>query len=80
MTARVIERVTATRRVTTIMSLDLPIPTHFPAFPYDPPYSIQVDLMRHLYEAIEQRKVAIVESPTGTVTILVISFTKTEFL
>ncbi|KAF8349254.1 helicase C-terminal domain-containing protein [Amanita rubescens] len=36
------------------MSLDLPIPTHFPAFPYDPPYSIQ------------QKKVTIVESPTGT--------------
>ena len=62
------------------MSLDLPIPTHFPAFPYDPPYSIQVDLMRHLYEAIEQRKVTIVESPTGTVTILNIPLTNTEFL
>ena len=48
------------------MSLDLPVPDHFPAFPYDP-YSIQVDIMRHLYAAIEQRKVTIVESPTGTV-------------
>jgi chromosome transmission fidelity protein 1 len=49
------------------MSLDLPAPDLFPAFPYDPPYSIQVDLMRHLYAAIEQRKVSVVESPTGTV-------------
>ncbi|KAK2459645.1 hypothetical protein APHAL10511_008290 [Amanita phalloides] len=48
------------------MSLDLPTPSHFPAFPYDPPYSIQIDLMRHLYTSIEQRKVTIVESPTGT--------------
>ncbi|PFH53881.1 hypothetical protein AMATHDRAFT_186475 [Amanita thiersii Skay4041] len=48
------------------MSLHLPTPDHFPAFPYDPPYTIQVDLMRHLYRAIEEKKVAIVESPTGT--------------
>lgn len=49
------------------MSLTLPTPSEFHAFPYSPPYSIQVDLMRHLYTAIEDRKVAIVESPTGTV-------------
>ncbi|KAJ7264002.1 DNA repair helicase [Mycena haematopus] len=48
------------------ISLSLPTPTEFPAFPYSPPYSIQVDLMRHLYTSIEQKKVAIVESPTGT--------------
>ncbi|TDL22084.1 DNA repair helicase [Rickenella mellea] len=48
------------------MALVLPVPADFPAFPYRPPYSIQVDLMRHLYEAIEQSKVAIIESPTGT--------------
>ena len=30
---------------------------------------IQLDLMKHLYEAIEGRKVAIVESPTGAVCI-----------
>lgn len=48
------------------MSLDLPTPTEFIAFPYSPPYPIQVDLMRHLYESIEQKKVTIVESPTGT--------------
>lgn len=46
--------------------LTLPTPTHFPAFPYDPPYPIQLDIMRHLYAAIEQGKVTIVESPTGT--------------
>ncbi|KAF8636038.1 hypothetical protein AX15_000195 [Amanita polypyramis BW_CC] len=47
-------------------ALDLPTPIHFPAFPYDPPYSIQVDLMRHIYTTIEQKKVTIIESPTGT--------------
>ncbi|KAI0057841.1 DNA repair helicase [Artomyces pyxidatus] len=48
------------------ISLTLPTPAAFTAFPYDPPYAIQVDLMRHLYTSIEERKVAIVESPTGT--------------
>ncbi|KAF8967073.1 helicase C-terminal domain-containing protein [Flammula alnicola] len=48
------------------MELYLPTPVEFPAFPYDPPYDIQTSLMRHLYESIEQRKVTIVESPTGT--------------
>lgn len=46
--------------------LTLPTPDRFPAFPYDPPYSIQVDLMRHLYSSIERKHVTIVESPTGT--------------
>ncbi|KAK0201976.1 helicase C-terminal domain-containing protein [Desarmillaria ectypa] len=48
------------------MSLSLPTPDEFPAFPYSPPYPIQVELMRHLYTSIEERKVTIVESPTGT--------------
>ncbi|KAA1479618.1 DNA repair helicase [Dentipellis sp. KUC8613] len=48
------------------MSLVLPAPETFPAFPYDTPYTIQTDLMRHLYSAIEHQKVAIIESPTGT--------------
>ncbi|THV04455.1 DNA repair helicase [Dendrothele bispora CBS 962.96] len=48
------------------MTLELATPNSFPAFPYTPPYSIQDDLMRHLYTVIEQRKVTIVESPTGT--------------
>ncbi|KAI9465416.1 DNA repair helicase [Lactarius psammicola] len=47
-------------------SLILPTPDSFPAFPFDTPYSIQVDLMRHLYSAIEGRQIAIAESPTGT--------------
>lgn len=51
------------------MSLDLPTPKAFPAFPFNPPYEIQVELMRHLYTSIEQRKVTVVESPTGTVCI-----------
>ncbi|KAG2145902.1 DNA repair helicase [Suillus clintonianus] len=46
--------------------LVLPTPSSFPAFPYDPPYSIQIDLMRHVYTSIEKRQVTIVESPTGT--------------
>ncbi|KAJ7729680.1 helicase C-terminal domain-containing protein [Mycena maculata] len=48
------------------IDLNLPTPSEFPAFPYSPPYPIQVDLMRHLYTSIEQKKVTIVESPTGT--------------
>lgn len=48
-------------------SLTLPTPDSFPIFPYPEPYNIQLDLMRHLYAAIEGRKIAIVESPTGTV-------------
>ncbi len=39
------------------MDLQLPTPESFPAFPYNPPYEIQTDLMRHLYESIEQKKV-----------------------
>jgi chromosome transmission fidelity protein 1 len=48
-------------------SLILPTPDSFPTFPFETPYSIQVDLMRHLYSAIERRQTAIAESPTGTV-------------
>ncbi|KAF9073981.1 helicase C-terminal domain-containing protein [Rhodocollybia butyracea] len=48
------------------MSLTLPTPDVFPAFPYPTPYAIQSDLMRHLYDAIESKKVSIIESPTGT--------------
>jgi chromosome transmission fidelity protein 1 len=50
-------------------ALFLPTPDGFPGFPYDPPYSIQSDLMRHVYESIERRQVTIVESPTGTVSV-----------
>ena len=49
------------------MELELTTPDEFPIFPYVPPYDIQLDLMRHLFSAIENRKVAVVESPTGTV-------------
>ena len=36
------------------------------SFPYPTPYSIQLDLMTALFEAIEERKIAVFESPTGT--------------
>lgn len=39
--------------------------THFP-FPYEP-YDIQEQFMRALYRALDQGKVGIFESPTGTV-------------
>lgn len=42
----------------------LTIPKDF-SFPFQP-YPIQVDLMKHVFNAIEQKKIAIVESPTGT--------------
>ncbi|EMD33187.1 hypothetical protein CERSUDRAFT_108361 [Gelatoporia subvermispora B] len=45
--------------------LKLATPSSFPAFPFVP-YDIQLSLMKHLYSSIEDRKVAIVESPTGT--------------
>ncbi|RDB17932.1 ATP-dependent DNA helicase CHL1 [Hypsizygus marmoreus] len=48
------------------LNLDLPTPDDFPAFPFNPPYEIQVELMRHLYSSLEEKKVTIVESPTGT--------------
>ncbi|PIL32767.1 hypothetical protein GSI_04884 [Ganoderma sinense ZZ0214-1] len=47
------------------MSLKLPTPDNFVAFPFKP-YDIQLDLMRHVFSAIEDKKVAIMESPTGT--------------
>ncbi|KAH9949242.1 DNA repair helicase [Amylocystis lapponica] len=47
------------------MSLKLQTPDFFPAFPFTP-YDIQLDLMRHVYSAIEARKITIAESPTGT--------------
>ena len=48
------------------MSLKLPTPNDFTAFPFKP-YDIQLDLMRQVFSAIEDKKVAIMESPTGTV-------------
>ena len=45
------------------VEVTLPTPDTFP-FPYPTPYAIQVDLMRTVFEAIEQKKIAIVsESP-----------------
>lgn len=57
----------ATSQESAQASLTLSTPDSFPAFPFDTPYSIQVDLMRHIYSAVEHRQVSIAESPTGTV-------------
>lgn len=35
------------------------------AFPY-PPYSIQIELMNKIYESLDNGKISIIESPTGT--------------
>ena len=51
---------------TLTMSLKLETPRTFPAFPFLP-YEIQLNLMQHLYASVEDRKVSIIESPTGTV-------------
>jgi hypothetical protein len=42
-----------------VVEIPLSTPDVFP-FPYPTPYSIQVDLMRTVFEAIEQKKIAIV--------------------
>lgn len=42
------------------------IPDEFP-FPYEKPYDIQLDFMKALYKTLEEKKVGIFESPTGTV-------------
>lgn len=47
-------------------SLPLVAPDSF-SFPYPTPYAIQRDLMQTVFAAIEQSKIAIVQSPTGTV-------------
>ncbi|KAF9136116.1 DEAD H (Asp-Glu-Ala-Asp His) box helicase 11 [Mortierella sp. 14UC] len=44
----------------------LATPICFPAFPYPTPYAIQTQFMQQLFECIDQRKVGIFESPTGT--------------
>jgi chromosome transmission fidelity protein 1 len=41
------------------VEIPLPTPSSFP-FPYPTPYPIQIDLMRTVFEAIEQKKIAIV--------------------
>jgi chromosome transmission fidelity protein 1 len=44
----------------------LATPTSFPAFPYPTPYAIQTQFMQQLFECVDQRRVGIFESPTGT--------------
>lgn len=52
----------------TSRTLTLPTPPSF-SFPYAQPYPIQTALMQHVYSAVEDPgvRVAVVESPTGTV-------------
>ena len=49
---------------------ELDVPSEFP-FPFTP-YDIQVEFMRNVYRTLEQGKIGILESPTGTVSILLI--------
>ena len=39
-------------------------------FPRYEPYGIQRDLMAHLYQALSSSQVTVVESPTGTVSVV----------
>lgn len=48
-------------------------------FPYTP-YPSQVEFMKCLYSALDTGKLAIMESPTGTVGILNINLTQFKFL
>lgn len=43
-------------------------------FPHPKPYDIQLELMKTIYDAIEAKKIAFLESPTGTVCPSAISF------
>ena len=38
-------------------------------FPHEP-YPVQVEFMRALYDALDKRQIAILESPTGTVRVV----------
>ena len=49
---------------------ELDVPSQFP-FPFTP-YDIQVEFMKNVYRTLEQGKIGILESPTGTVSILLI--------
>lgn len=37
------------------------------SFPYPQAYKIQIDLMREVFRCVEDKKIGIFESPTGTV-------------
>lgn len=53
------------------MALKLSTPEEFTAFPFVP-YEIQFQLMQHLYSVVEDGQVSIVESPTGTVSLVLL--------
>ena len=46
-------------------------PDEFP-FPF-PPYDIQKDFMRHLYQCLKDSKLGIFESPTGNNYLIIIN-------
>jgi hypothetical protein len=52
------------------LEIPLSTPESFP-FPYPTPYSIQVDLMRTVFEAIERKKIAIVSAQRGRLKVCV---------
>lgn len=43
----------------------MPLPNF--GFPYESPYSTQLELMREIYQTIDEKKIGFFESPTGTV-------------
>lgn len=52
-------------------TVSLPVPDTFP-FPYPTPYSIQVDLMRTVFRAIEEKKIAIVGHRSSSQFVLIL--------
>lgn len=53
-----------------IKKLDLEVPKEF-NFPFTP-YPIQKEFMENLYRLLEKGNIGIFESPTGTVSILIL--------
>lgn len=54
------------QRMTADTKKEVAIPNEFP-FPYAKPYDIQLNFMKSLYKTLEEEKIGIFESPTGTV-------------
>ena len=56
--------------------MDVPLTFRFPF----EPYSIQLDFMKNVYQCLEQGKLGVFESPTGTVSVLFSNFTRGSWL